>query len=175
MVSAMDAVAARIRENMFALFDSGASGDNRDTCSRIFPELAGSYTCRGIALEPRLPGPGAIALLFEPRGLPQSELAAAVAAYSLTRREFEILHYLVLGLTNKEIAQRMEISPNTVKAFVHSISSKMNVPTRSGIVGILLGDNRGSGAKSPPASSAPVRRGAESAGGPALRTVRRPA
>jgi DNA-binding CsgD family transcriptional regulator len=39
------------------------------------------------------------------------------------------------GLTNKEIGQRMNISPNTVKAFLKLIMMKMGVSTRSGIIG----------------------------------------
>jgi DNA-binding CsgD family transcriptional regulator len=41
-------------------------------------------------------------------------------------------------LTSKEIATRLEISPNTVKAFVRLVMVKMGVTTRSGIVGKLL-------------------------------------
>jgi hypothetical protein len=39
------------------------------------------------------------------------------------------------GLTTKEIAARIRISPNTVKSFLRSIMLKMGVTTRSGIVG----------------------------------------
>jgi len=42
---------------------------------------------------------------------------------------------LTLGLTSKEIASRMNISPNTVKAFFRMVMTKMLVSTRSGIVG----------------------------------------
>jgi DNA-binding CsgD family transcriptional regulator len=33
----------------------------------------------------------------------------------------------------------MKISPNTVKAFVHLVMVKMNVSTRSGIIGRIVG------------------------------------
>ena len=39
------------------------------------------------------------------------------------------------GFTNKEVGQRMNISPNTVKAFLKLIMMKMGVSTRSGIIG----------------------------------------
>jgi DNA-binding CsgD family transcriptional regulator len=55
--------------------------------------------------------------------------------YKLTRREREALMLLNEGLTSKEIAQRMNISANTVKGFVHLIMLKLGVTTRSGIVG----------------------------------------
>jgi DNA-binding CsgD family transcriptional regulator len=43
------------------------------------------------------------------------------------------------GLTSKEIAERMKISPSTVKAFLRLVMVKMSVSTRSGIVGKVLG------------------------------------
>jgi len=62
-------------------------------------------------------------------------LRAASEKFHLTGREHEVLQYLLDGLTSKEIADRMKISPNTVKAFLRLIMIKMNVSTRSGIVG----------------------------------------
>lgn len=62
-------------------------------------------------------------------------LRAASAKFHLTGREHEVLQYLLDGLTSKEIADRMKISPNTVKAFLRLIMIKMSVSTRSGIVG----------------------------------------
>ena len=46
---------------------------------------------------------------------------------------------LLQGLTSKEIAVRMGISPNTVKAFLRLVMVKMGVSTRSGIVGRIAG------------------------------------
>ena len=59
--------------------------------------------------------------------------------FHLTAREQEVLQQLVAeGLTTKEIAARMGISPNTVKAFLRLIMVKMGVNTRSGIVAKAL-------------------------------------
>ena len=44
----------------------------------------------------------------------------------------------MLGLTSKEVAIRMNISPNTVKAFLRLVMGKMGVTTRAGIVAKLL-------------------------------------
>ena len=46
------------------------------------------------------------------------------------------------GLTSKEIAVRMKISPNTVKAFLRLVMVKMKVSTRSGIAGKLKEHDR---------------------------------
>jgi len=59
--------------------------------------------------------------------------------FALTQRECETVEYLVQGLTSKEIAARMQISPNTVKAFLRLVMVKMKVSTRSGIAGKITG------------------------------------
>jgi DNA-binding CsgD family transcriptional regulator len=61
--------------------------------------------------------------------------------YHLTDREQEVLVGVAMGLTSKELAPQMGISPNTVKAFLRLIMIKMGVTTRSGIVGKLLDQN----------------------------------
>jgi DNA-binding CsgD family transcriptional regulator len=61
--------------------------------------------------------------------------------YNLTDREQQALRGISMGLTSKEVAERMNISPNTVKAFLRLIMIKMGVTTRGGIVANLL--NRG--------------------------------
>ena len=45
---------------------------------------------------------------------------------------------LIMGLTNKEIADRMGISANTVKGFVRLVMLKMGTSGRSGIVAKVL-------------------------------------
>jgi DNA-binding CsgD family transcriptional regulator len=60
------------------------------------------------------------------------------AKYHLTDRELEALRGISMGLTSKEVAERMNISPNTVKAFLRLIMIKMGVTTRGGIVANIL-------------------------------------
>jgi len=52
----------------------------------------------------------------------------------LTKREREVLHCLVQGLTNKEIATKLFITPNTVKRHIKAIFVKLEVNTRSAVV-----------------------------------------
>lgn len=49
----------------------------------------------------------------------------------LSRREDEVLVLLSQGLTNKEIAQKLFVTENTVKAHLHSILKKLQVRTRA--------------------------------------------
>ena len=60
----------------------------------------------------------------EPERLGDSSLA------KLTRREMDVLRELATGKTNKEIANRLYLSENTVKYHVHSILDKLNLPDR---------------------------------------------
>jgi RNA polymerase sigma factor (sigma-70 family) len=60
--------------------------------------------------------------------------AEPVALDALTEREREVLNLLVLGLTNKEIAERLVISPNTVKRHLKAVFAKLGVSTRAAAV-----------------------------------------
>jgi DNA-binding NarL/FixJ family response regulator len=100
------------------------SGRRQYTC-RLFPLAHSSgraiHAARGILLE------RATAKLVD--------ISSTAQQFGLTPREQETVELLTLGLTSKEIANRMNISPNTVKAFFRLVMTKMSVSTRSGIVG----------------------------------------
>ncbi len=49
----------------------------------------------------------------------------------LTRREGEILELLAQGLTNMAIAEKLILSPKTIRNIVSNIFSKLQVATRS--------------------------------------------
>lgn len=65
-------------------------------------------------------------------------LAQVSARYHLTDREQEVLRGIAMGLTNKQLAQQLNITPNTVKAFLRLVMVKMGVARRSGVVVKLL-------------------------------------
>ena len=48
----------------------------------------------------------------------------------LSDREFDVLHLLVDGLTNQEVAQSMHVSVNTVKTHLKNIYGKLGVHNR---------------------------------------------
>jgi DNA-binding CsgD family transcriptional regulator len=69
---------------------------------------------------------------------PNAAILQIVSRCGLTPREEEVLRGISIGLTTKEVAQRLNISPNTVKTYLHSIMLKLGVTTRAAIVGKLL-------------------------------------
>ena len=78
------------------------------------------------------------ALLLERQDRKYVDLSTVAQQFHLTPREGETLRFLLEGMTSKEIANRMAISPHTVKAFLRQVMSKMQVSTRSGIIGKLV-------------------------------------
>ena len=58
--------------------------------------------------------------------------------FRLTQREVEVLGHLMQALSSKDIANRMGVSPSTVKAFLRTMMIKMGVNSRSAIVGKAL-------------------------------------
>jgi LuxR family maltose regulon positive regulatory protein len=49
----------------------------------------------------------------------------------LSEREIEVLALLAQGLTNREIAQQLYLSPNTVRVHTHHIYGKLSVSNRT--------------------------------------------
>jgi DNA-binding CsgD family transcriptional regulator len=105
-----------------------------------------TYVCRSFSLE--LKGHqsngsgsagGLLIVILERKSNGSTKLTELSERFGLTAREHETVQYLLQGLTSKEIAQRMKISPNTVKAFLRLVMVKMNVSTRSGIIGRIVG------------------------------------
>jgi DNA-binding NarL/FixJ family response regulator len=96
----------------------------------------------------------AAALLASARGLvsiPRQELAAllphderiepAVHAptESLTPRELEVLQWMARGLTNRQIAGRLQISEHTVKFHAGAVLGKLNARSRAEAVARAIG------------------------------------
>lgn len=62
---------------------------------------------------------------------PFQKNVAAIASLGLTDRECEVLVLLAEGITNKEIARRLDVSPNTVKTHVSRLYEKLEVARRT--------------------------------------------
>ena len=125
-------LAARIRSMLFV--QDSANG------SALVPKfLSGrrTYLCRSFSVNGMSNGhsQASLVVLLERAFAKSASLAQISERFRLTAREQEVAQFLLQGLTSKEIGIRMQISPNTVKAFLRLIMVKMGVSTRSGIVG----------------------------------------
>ncbi|MCY1268884.1 Spore germination protein GerE [compost metagenome] len=61
---------------------------------------------------------------------------------NVTKREREVLHLLVMGKTNKQIAQDLKISDYTVRDHVSSLLRKRGVGTRMQLIAMQTGHYR---------------------------------
>ncbi len=104
-----------------------ASGKRRYLCSRYILDMHGP--------EPRR----TMAILLERVGSPEVTMHELCDRFNLTVREREAVGFLVKGMTSKEIAQQMGISPNTVKSFLRLVMTKAGVSTRAGLIGRVAG------------------------------------
>jgi DNA-binding NarL/FixJ family response regulator len=59
----------------------------------------------------------------------------------MTKREREIIVLIADGLSNKEIAQRLNIATHTVKSHVHNVMEKLALHTRLQIAKFMHDDN----------------------------------
>ena len=56
---------------------------------------------------------------------------AALASLGVTQRELQVLELLAAGKANKEIAQALGVSPNTIKTQIASLYQKLDVQRRT--------------------------------------------
>ena len=105
------------------------SGKRRYICKSFQVDCNGHYPVQ----------PAFAVLLERDAASSFSALSEISQEFDLTQRERETVEFLMQGLTSKEIATRMKISPNTVKAFLRLVMVKMKVSTRSGIAGKIAG------------------------------------
>jgi len=111
-----------------------------------FRSVRRTYLCRSFPLDVKAhigngsnSSGGLLIVMLERRSNDAAKVNEISERFGLTARERETVQYLLQGLTSKEIALRMGISPNTVKAFLRLVMVKMDVSTRSGIIGRLVG------------------------------------
>ena len=94
------------------------------------------YFCRAYSLSQSQSGlPGQhIAIVLERNSSILSGLTQVSRQFGLSPREAQVLRLAVRGCCNKEMAEELNLSPNTVKAFIRMVMIKMSVTTRARVV-----------------------------------------
>jgi len=73
-------------------------------------------------------------LLVRPKAVPFDGNPQAVASLGISPRELIVLKELAAGHSNKEIARRLEVSPNTVKTHLARLYEKLGAVRRTDAV-----------------------------------------
>jgi len=68
------------------------------------------------------------------RALVVAAVGATAGSERLTSRETDVLRLLAEGYSNGEIAEHLQVSPNTVRSHVQALLSKLEVNTRAKVV-----------------------------------------
>jgi DNA-binding CsgD family transcriptional regulator len=76
--------------------------------------------------------------ISKPKG-GQLDVAKAKGLFRLSKRELDVLNALISGGTDKEIATKLAVSVETVRAYLKSIRAKLGAKTRTAIVSIVHG------------------------------------
>ncbi len=63
----------------------------------------------------------------------------AKAAFNLSKRQLDVVKFVCEGLTNREIADRLDISDLTVKSHIQNLFEKTGVNSRSALVYKIIG------------------------------------
>jgi DNA-binding NarL/FixJ family response regulator len=98
--------------------------------------VAAVFAAAGVWLGRRLTTPKVVVKRVHGAATPFVRDDERVAALGLTPREVEILEHIAAGLSNREIAERLFISQNTVKTHSSRVFAKLNARRRTEAVRI---------------------------------------
>ena len=87
----------------------------------------------GSYLDPAITGK-----IFESLGGNQNKLRGEATGKPLTERESEVLRYIALGYSNKEIADKINLSVKTVEAHKTDALKKLDMTSRKDIIGYAI-------------------------------------
>ena len=124
-------------------------GKTTSTASLEFSSGQRRYRCRAFLLDPQPRSSSGvsghtgdlqpkIAVVLERVFTQPADITRWSEVFQLTNRERETVTFLLKGLTSKEIADQMHISPNTVKSFLKLVMAKVGASNRTGIIAKIL-------------------------------------
>ncbi len=128
---------AEFREKVRSVSQT-AAGENSDTGRRVLIATASNDTpiialiapLRDANMEIEKGLTGALVTLIDPKREVKIELETLARAYKLTPSELRAAGYLVKGLSNSAISERLDRSPETIKTQLSSIYQKCGCKNR---------------------------------------------
>ncbi len=122
-------------EKIFDALKAGASGYllKDESFENIFDSMLQVLNEGGVPMSPRI-ARKALAMLRTAKMAKQETKVET----NLTDRELEILELIVKGLNYQEIAEKLIISPNTVRKHIQNIYEKLHVTTKLAAVKVAI-------------------------------------
>jgi DNA-binding CsgD family transcriptional regulator len=146
------ALSARWKSLLETGTTNSSEQDSRDSNEARFLEVFQSrrrrYAVRGVVLSPHGNGDArqtstAQYLFVLERIVPDTmNLVSRFRQYHLSPREQEVVRLLLADLSNKEIAQALGLSLNTVKGYLKLLTRKLGVSSRTGILAKMLSETK---------------------------------
>ncbi len=133
-------IAAVVRDKIFSLLALPQTPGSPPAFVAEFRSGNRRYGCAAYTLEAGISRSSSPAMVLLLQRLEQTsvDIRHMAAQFHLTPRELETVEHLVRGLTTKEIAERMNVSPSTVNAFLRLVMVKVGVSNRSAVVHRIL-------------------------------------
>lgn len=128
----------RVQDSILRRLECQSVEDGDGASLRITPG-GRQYRCRIFVVRGAAGGEPMLTLYIKRDPCPADAVRQIAVDYRLTEREQQALIGLFMGLTSKEIAAKMNISTNTVKAFVRLAMIKTGVSSRAHLFAKLLG------------------------------------
>jgi DNA-binding NarL/FixJ family response regulator len=123
-------------EKIFEALKAGASGYllKDESFENIFDSMLQVLNEGGVPMSPRI-ARKALAMLRTAKITNQETTKVDT---NLTNRELQILELIVKGLNYQEIAEKLFISPNTVRKHIQNIYQKLHVTTKLAAVKVAI-------------------------------------
>lgn len=106
-----------------------------DSCSSFFNSESGGYRVRAVATHPG--GKERVVLLEPVRDI--FDARSRLEELGLSRQQVEVACLAICGLCNKEVAERLYITEQTVKDHLRGIFKKIHVRSRSELTAKVMG------------------------------------
>ena len=123
-------------DKIFEAIRAGASGYllKEDKAINIVEAMKNVVQFDGIPMSPAIARRAMELLRDTPK--PTASMQNAIIDHQLSDREMEILREVVKGYNHHEIAEKLFISPNTVRTHVNNIYKKLHLNSRSQVMNL---------------------------------------